>query len=321
MSPALVGDQWSTTIPGLRSLTADATMPSPVRPCQAYTPRTTLWSFTHADVIGLPAFDAVWMWLAAAALVSGVLAYAGAMVGLVLGQFRLPLLLVALGSAPAAAATNLAISSLGAGTGAFTHAREGRVELRLLFSIGVPSAVAAFITSRTLDRIDDTWWIEVAIGVTLLVSAVPSARKAWRSRTTSTEPTSEGIPDGPRGKVLLAVEMLIGAALGALSGVVGLLLGTMRLPAMLRLGVSAPKAAGTNMAIGFFTGVAGALGAFESGRVSLQAFALVGGATLVGAWLGAKRTKSLPTGRHFALIAAVLTVVGMWLIVTALLGV
>jgi uncharacterized membrane protein YfcA len=81
--------------------------------------------------------------------------------------------------------------------------------------------------------------------------------------------------------------------------------------------VSAPKAAGTNMAIGFFTGVAGALGAFESGRVSLQAFALVGGATLVGAWLGAKRTKSLPSSRHFALIATVLTVVGVWLIATA----
>jgi uncharacterized membrane protein YfcA len=117
---------------------------------------------------------------------------------------------------------------------------------------------------------------------------------------------------------LLLAEVLIGAALGALSGVVGLLLGTMRLPAMLRLGISAPKAAGTNMAIGFFTGVAGALGAVGSGRVSWEALAIVGGATFIGAWLGAKRTKSLPTARHFALIAAVLIVVGAWLIGMAL---
>lgn len=52
--------------------------------------------------------------------------------------------------------------------------------------------------------------------------------------------------------------------------------------------------------------------------MSWQAFALVGGATFLGAWLGAKRTKSLPTAGHFALIAAVLIVVGAWLIGKAL---
>lgn len=260
----------------------------------------------------------MWLWLAAAALVSGLLAYVGAMVGLVLGQFRLPLLLVALGSAPAAAASNLAISSLGAGTGAFTHAREGRVELRLLLSIGLPSAVAAYVTSRSVPRID-AWWIEVVIGATLLISALPLAGKVRSSRSAVVDEPTEPAPETSPRKSLLLVEVLIGTILGALSGVVGLLLGTMRLPAMLRLGVSPPKAAGTNMAIGFFTGVAGALGAFQDNRVSLEAFALVGGATLIGAWLGAKRTKSLPAPRHFALIAIVLAVVGVWLIVNALI--
>ncbi|HLT35422.1 MAG TPA: sulfite exporter TauE/SafE family protein [Enhygromyxa sp.] len=272
-------------------------------------------------MLGLQTLDLMWLWLAAAAVVSGLLAYVGAMVGLVLGQFRLPLLLVALGSAPAAAASNLAISSLGAGTGAFTHAREGRVELRLLLSIGLPSAVAAYVTSRSIDRIDG-WWIEVLIGATLLVSAVPIARRAR-----STGSAGEGQPGDqsaapkpePRSNGLLLAEVLIGTILGALSGVVGLLLGTMRLPAMLRLGVSAPKAAGTNMAIGFFTGVAGALGALQEQRVSIEAFVLVGGATLIGAWLGAKRTKSLPSSGHFALIAIVLAVVGVWLVVSALI--
>lgn len=279
--------------------------------------------------------DAALAWLAAAALVSGVMAYVGAMVGLVLGQFRLPLLVVALASAPAAAASNLAISSLGAGTGAFGHAREGRVELRLLLSIGVPSAIAAYISSRSVDKID-AWWIEVVIGATLLISALPLARRATRLRkpdpgsaqaeqatiapAAGDSETSNTTERAPLRGGLLALEVLIGVALGALSGVVGLLLGTLRLPAMLRLGVSAPKAAGTNMAIGFFTGVAGALGAIGSGRVSLLAFATVGSATFLGAWLGAKRTKSLPTARHFTLIAIVLVVVGAWLITKALLA-
>lgn len=270
--------------------------------------------------------DALLAWVAAAALASGCLAYLGAMVGLVLGQFRLPLLLVALGSAPAAAASNLAISSLGAGTGAFAHAREGRVELRLLLSIGVPSAIAAYISSRSVERID-AWWIELVIGATLLISALPLARKATRLRKPDADPpppsASQTQPATERPRLrggLLVIEVVIGVALGALSGVVGLLLGTLRLPAMLRLGVSAPKAAGTNLAIGFFTGAAGALGAIGSGRVSLLAFAIVGGATFIGAYLGAKRTKSLPTHWHFALIAGVLAIVGAWLIAAALLS-
>lgn len=263
-------------------------------------------------------------WLTAAALLSGALAYVGAMVGLVLGQFRLPLLVLALGSAPAAAATNLAISSLGAGTGAYTHSREGRVELRLLLSIGAPSAAAAYLTSRSLDEVE-AWWIGAVIGLTLLVSAVPIAQKSLRLRRVDIpaagEPTRDEVPvdeSGLRKNRLLAIEIVIGAALGALSGVVGLLLGTLRLPAMLRLGVSPQKAAGTNMAIGFFTGAAGALGAVGSGRVSWLALALVGSTTVLGAFLGARRTKVLPVAWHYGLIAVVLIVVAAWLIGTSI---
>ena len=237
------------------------------------------------------------------------------MVGLVLGQFRLPLLILALGSVPMATASNLAISSLGAGTGAFTHAKEGRVELRLLLSIGVPSAAAAYLGSRMFDRIE-AWWLGAAIGITLLISAVPIARKALSLRdegSSNSEPARE-TDERERNKGLIAIEVVIGVVLGALSSVVGLLLGTLRLPAMLRLGVDAKRAAGTNMAIGFFTGVAGALGHLVGGRVSWLAFALVGAATFLGAHLGARRTKLLPEPRHFALIAVVLVVVGVWLI-------
>jgi uncharacterized protein len=270
-------------------------------------------------------------------LLSGALAYVGAMVGLVLGQFRLPLLLLALGSAPAATATNLAISSLGAGTGAYTHSREGRVELRLLLSIGIPSAAAAYLTSRSLDKLE-AWWLGLVIGITLMISAVPLARKSLRLRRAQPqsavpahEPPRAHESDsvdardgehehGPRNNRLLMIEIVIGAVLGALSGIVGLLLGTLRLPAMLRLGVSPQQAAGTNMAIGFFTGVAGALGAVGSGRVSWLALALVGGTTVIGAVLGARRTKVLPVAWHYGLIAVVLIIVAAWLIGTALVA-
>jgi uncharacterized membrane protein YfcA len=263
-----------------------------------------------------------------------VLAYFGAMVGLVLGQFRLPLLIAALGSAPAAAASNLAISSLGAATGAVTHAREGRVEPRLLLTIGVPSTIAAYLSSSMVPQVE-AWWIEALIGLTLLISAVPLARKARRLRDAADEPTQEGAaepggqaaPESSEGEGpveprsmrpgVIALEILVGTTLGALSGVVGLLLGTLRLPAMLRLGVRPAQAAGSNMMIGFFTGVAGVFGAVGGGRVSWLAFLTVGGATFLGALLGARKTKSLPSARHYALIAIVLVGVGVWLIASA----
>lgn len=265
-----------------------------------------------------------------------MLAYFGAMVGLVLGQFRLPLLIAALGSAPAAAATNLAISTLGAATGALTHAREGRVELRLLLTIGLPSIVAAYFTARLVPQVD-AWWVEGAIGLTLLVSALPLGRKAVELRDNPPQPEEPGKDDAgpeptpgvreveapepaprPRTPGTLGLEVLVGASLGALSGIVGLLLGTLRLPAMLRLGVPPDRAAGTNMMIGFLTGVAGAVGAVGGGRVSWLAFAIVGSATFVAAFLGARQTKSLPTARHFTLITIVLVGVGIWLIGAAL---
>lgn len=261
------------------------------------------------------------VWLVGSAVVSGLLAFVGAMVGLVLGQFRLPLLLAALGSASMAVPSNLAISSLGAATGALAHAREGRVDLRLLLSIGVPSALAAFASSHLLDKVTKTWWIEALIGATLLVSAIPVIRRAGvEAQPVAIDVPLAMAPDRPVGSRLLLIEIAIGAGLGALSGVVGLLLGTLRLPAMLRLGVTPQRAAGTNMAIGFFTGVGGALGAVFSGLVSMSALVIVGSATLVGAWLGARRTKRLPTKAHLTLIAVVLVVVGTWLLVNALLG-
>src|SRR5437868_6786953 len=83
------------------------------------------------------------MILAAIGMTSFALSFYGAAIGLILGHLRLPLLIYYLPSTAAGMATNLAISGLGALTGSVRHARDGRVSLRLLALMGIPSIVGA----------------------------------------------------------------------------------------------------------------------------------------------------------------------------------
>lgn len=74
----------------------------------------------HALVLAL-----VGVWCLLAAFVGGLL-------GLVLGNVRLPVLLLVASSPAAGAAANIGISAVSAATAAATHIRAGRVDWRLV---------------------------------------------------------------------------------------------------------------------------------------------------------------------------------------------
>ena len=59
--------------------------------------------------------------------------------------------------------------------------------------------------------------------------------------------------------------VLIGGGIGLLGGFVGLILGSLRLPAMLRMGEPLAAAIGTNVTVGFFVGAAGVVGHLPGG--------------------------------------------------------
>ncbi len=249
--------------------------------------------------------------LALVGLLSFALSYVGASVGLVLGQLRLPALVYALGSPIVGAATSLAVSAVAALVGAARHAREGRVNLRLMVTIGGPSAIAAFLTARSAHLLDPQT-VRGAIGIALLVTAAFMMRKGakeWKD-----EPVDEPYP-ATTGRVV--AEVTVGGVLGALAALVGLLLGTLRLPVMLRLGVPTGKAVGTNMAIGAFTGVVAAATTFAEGNVDIAAFAIVAPATILGAYLGASATGRMHKQTLRMLIAATLVVIGGWMVAEA----
>lgn len=253
------------------------------------------------------------LFLAPIALVSVVVTYIGAAVGLVLGQFRLLLLVYWLGPV-IGAATSLSVSSVGALFGALRHARERRVAIRLLLTLGVPSAIGAFVSASLAPKAEPLW-IEVAIAATLLISGTSMLVKARQRRAArAAAQAAQGEVDAgesviarpPTSRLRLFYEGLIGLVLGAISGLVGLLLGTLRLPVLLRLAPEPAIAVGTNMAIGALTGIVAAVAAVREGSVDPVAFGVLAPLTMIAAHLGARETASLRRATLVALIAWIL---------------
>lgn len=284
------------------------------------------------------------------ALLSFGLSYIGSSVGLVFGQLRLPILVYWLGSPAVGAATSLAISAVAALVGAARHAREGRVDVRLMVTIGLPSAAAAWLATRFAVSLDPAL-VKVSIGLALVLTGGTMLRSRGRpaqdvrkdggaaaasKQAAETEAPElatagkleaargpatpdEGGPDSsmiqtgpiPRGRLLF--EVAVGVVLGAVAGVVGLLLGTLRLPAMMKLGVHPARAVGTNMAIGSMTGLLAGTAALLDGNVDPWAFGIITPATMVGAYWGASATGKLDKATLRRLIAWSLLGIGAWM--------
>ena len=77
------------------------------------------------------------------------------MLGLVLGTLRLPLIVLATGSPLTAAGTNIAVSAASAGAGGLKHAREGRVDWRIVAWTAPPSVVGVVAGALLSDDVSE----------------------------------------------------------------------------------------------------------------------------------------------------------------------
>lgn len=218
--------------------------------------------------------------LLAIAVVSFILAFYGAAVGLILGHLRLPLLIYLLPSTAAGMATNLAVSGMGALTGAIRHARDKRVSFQMIALMGIPSIIGACIGAVILGKIDSVW-ARLGIGGFLIFSGM----QLCYSRTAKAKLAPV------LGKVRMALEVVMGLLIGFLAAVTGLMMGTVRLPVMIRmLRVDPGVAVGTNMAIGCMTAFAGAAGLWTADSFQWLPLLVVTPPTILGGYLGARYT-------------------------------
>lgn len=256
--------------------------------------------------------------LALVAIWSFAVALAGGVAGLVLGNLRLPLVLQFSTSASAGAGANVAISAASALTASIAHWRGGRIEWRLFWLMAPPSLLGG-IAGGLISGLLPQQLLLGLIAAVVLYGAIEVQRRARHFGPNSGSTRAQS--SQPRGKKYdRNVAVAIAFAVGVLGGLVGLILGTLRLPAMVRWLGTAPKAAvGTNAATGVVVGIGGLIGHLAGG-VDWNLLAAGCAGAVPGAYLGAHLTGRLDDQALLKTIAAILVVAGISLGIQAVLG-
>ncbi|MCH8206227.1 MAG: sulfite exporter TauE/SafE family protein [Chloroflexi bacterium] len=108
---------------------------------------------------------------------------------------------------------------------------------------------------------------------------------------------------------------VVSLGVGVLGGFVGLALGTMRLPALLLMGVAAPTAGGTNILISGLSALTGAVRHLREGRVDVRIALAMGVPAVVGAFIGGFASEEVPEALLLSLAGALVFWQGIELIV------
>ncbi len=234
-----------------------------------------------------------------------VTALLGGLVGLVLGNIRLPVVILAASSPAAGAGANIGVSAVAALAGAVAHIRAGRIDWRLFAWMAPPSMAGAVIGGLLSGEVPgDT--LLVVIGATLLLFGADLLRARASARQNGS------------GRVSARAAVLTGAVIGLLGGFVGLILGALRLPALLRFAGAHPfRVVGTNAAVGFCLGFAGVFGHLPGG-VDWPLLGVGAATSVPGAILGARLTGRLDEHLLLPVVGFVLLVAGGAMIVQGL---
>jgi uncharacterized membrane protein YfcA len=234
-----------------------------------------------------------------------LVAVGGGLVGLVLGNIRLPVVLLFATSPAAGAGANIGVSAVSAATASIAHIRAGRINWKL-FGWMAPPSIAGAIAGGYLSGVLPGDLLLIAIAVVLFYSAFQLLRPGRRPR-----PPSRSLD--------IRAAVLTGAAVGFLGGVVGLILGSLRMPALIQLvGETPARAVGTNVTVGFLVGVAGVVGHVPTGAPDWDLLAIGAAGSVPGALLGSRLTGRLSEAALLRAIGIVLLIAATSMVVQAL---
>lgn len=279
-------------------------------------------------------------------VLGGVIGFIGGMVGLVLGVIRFPFILEAETSGSITAGTNLSVSTLGAISGAINHYRQNNIDLKVFLIMALSGAIGAFVGSFLTDLVSVVFLLSIiiiivsyeAIDLMIRSGKVGNKKANKNSNTNSTtndtkirrqvvtssdlnKTNANAINDNKTIRIIK--ESIIGLGVGLLGGMVGLVLGSIRMPAMISiLKLPTRIAIGTNLASSAFMGTIGVIGHLINNNIDFVILTLMGPTATLGAFLGSKFTNKINESNMKFLISIVLIViaVAMFLRVLGLLS-
>jgi uncharacterized membrane protein YfcA len=109
---------------------------------------------------------------------------------------------------------------------------------------------------------------------------------------------------------LIFLESVIGFGIGILGGLVGLVLGSIRMPAMISILKMQPRTAvGTNLAASSVMGISGLIGHIINNNIDYSVLIIMGSGAMIGGYLGARYTNRFSERSLKRIIGLVLIVV------------
>jgi uncharacterized protein len=276
-------------------------------------------------------------------LLGFVIGFVGGMVGLVLGVLRLVFIILGVessfspssssSSVGVAAGTNIGVSTFGAAAAAVSHFRQKNISFQPFLIMAATGSIGGFFGSVFTNYVP----VNILLGLIAIivlyeaVVIIKSSRKKdedMRSNNNNKEddnnmnlnhgsssalPSNSSIPShisGVRNKQSIFAESFIGFGIGFIGGLVGLLLGSIRLPAMISvLKMETKVAVGTNLAASSLTGASSLVGHLINGNVNFLIMITMGPAAMLGGYMGAKYTSRFSEGSLKLIIGIVLIVV------------
>jgi uncharacterized protein len=271
-----------------------------------------------------------------------VVGFVGGMVGLVLGVLRLAFIILGVessfspsssSSVSVAAGTNIGVSTFGAAAAAIRHFRQKNISLQTFLIMAATGSIGGFFGSVFTKYIPVTLLLGL-IAIIVLYEAfviIKSSRKKkdeeMRRRNNNEDNNNLDLIHGPssalrsspsnpsnisgvRNKQFIFTESFIGFGIGFVGGLVGLIIGSIRLPAMISvLKMETKVAIGTNLAASSLTGASSLVGHLINGNVDFLIMITMGPAAMLGGYMGAKYTNRFSEGSLKLIIGIVLIVV------------
>jgi uncharacterized protein len=256
-----------------------------------------------------------------------VIGFVGGMVGLVLGVVRFPVVMSVETSVSITAGTNLGVSTLGAITAAIRHYRQKNIQFYAFVFLATAGAAGAFIGSFL------TSYVPIALLLTVvglivsyesfaLLKGSRKKRKRKKERHNNIDNNfelgeeetthSNRILDYSKNNRLVLLESIIGFRVEFLGGLVGLVLGSIRMPAMISILKMEPRVAvGTNLAAASIMGISGMIGHIINNNIDYIVLMVMGSAAMIGAYIVARYTNRFNDTSLKRIIGIVLIVVAI----------